>query len=170
MIASEPERKRSAMNEKATDSSGLASWLVYRAGTHLCALPLQDVVEIMRMLPIEQLSGAPSYVRGLCIIRGSPVPVVDTGSLIGDHATRAGRLVAVRIGGRIVALAVEAVVGIRAIAAQASAQLPPLLRDAAIETVEAIGTLDAELLLLLRTARIVPEDMFSRLDALETVT
>jgi hypothetical protein len=48
--------------------------------------------------------------------------------------------------------------------------LPPLLRDAAVEAVAAIGTLDAELLLFLRTARIVPEDLLSRLDALETVT
>ena len=121
------------------------------------------------MLPIEQLSGAPSYVRGLCIIRGSPVPVVDTGLLIGDQVTRLERLVAISIGGRSVALAVEAVVGIRAIGAGASEQLPPLLRDAAVEAIAAIGTLDAELLLFLRTARIVPEDLLSRLNALETV-
>jgi purine-binding chemotaxis protein CheW len=133
-------------------------------------MPLQDVLEVMRMLPIEQLSGAPSYVRGLCIIRGSPVPVVDTGLLIGDQVTRLERLVAISIGGRSVALAVEAVVGIRAIGAGASEQLPPLLRDAAVEAVAAIGTLDAELLLFLRTARIVPEDLLSRLDALETAT
>jgi purine-binding chemotaxis protein CheW len=132
-------------------------------------MPLQDVLEVMRMLPIDQLSGAPSYVRGLCIIRGSPVPVVDTGLLIGDQVTRPERLVAISIGGRSVALAVEAVVGIRAIGAGASEQLPPLLRDAAVEAVAAIGTLDAELLLFLRTARIVPEDLLSRLDALETV-
>jgi purine-binding chemotaxis protein CheW len=157
------------MNEKAADFSDLASWLVCRAGTHLCAMPLQDVLEVMRMLPIEQLSGAPSYVRGLCIIRGSPVPVVDTGLLIGDQVTRPERLVAISIGGRSVALAVEAVVGIRAIGVGASEQLPPLLRDAAVEAVAAIGTLDAELLLFLRTARIVPEDLLSRLDALETV-
>jgi purine-binding chemotaxis protein CheW len=158
------------MDERAADYSGLASWLVCRAGTHLCAMPLQDVLEVMRMLPIEQLSGAPSYVRGLCIIRGSPVPVVDTGLLIGDQVTRPERLVAISIGGRSVALAVEAVVGIRAIGVGASEQLPPLLRDAAVEAVAAIGTLDAELLLFLRTARIVPEDLLSRLDALETVT
>src|SRR3981081_896571 len=158
------------MDERAADYSGLASWLVCRAGTHLCAMPLQDVLEVMRMLPIEQLSGAPSYVRGFCIIRGSPVPVVDTGLLIGDQVTRPERLVAISIGGRSVALAVEAVVGIRAIGAGAAEQLPPLLRDAAAEAVAAIGTLDAELLLFLRTARIVPEDLLSRLDALETVT
>jgi purine-binding chemotaxis protein CheW len=133
-------------------------------------MPLQDVLEVMRMLPIEQLSGAPSYVRGLCIIRGSPVPVVDTGLLIGDQVTRPERLVAISIGGRSVALAVEEVVGIRAIGVGASEQLPPLLRDAAVEAVAAIGTLDAELLLFLRTARIVPEDLLSRLDALEMVT
>jgi purine-binding chemotaxis protein CheW len=170
VIAREPERKRSFMNEKAADESGFASWLVCRAGTHLCAMALQHVAEVMRMLPIEPLAGAPHYVRGLCIIRGAPTPVVDTGSLMGDRATRPERLVAVKAGGRGVALAVEAVVGVRAIRAGASDQMPPLLRDAATETVAAIGILDAELLFFLRTARIVPEELLSRLDALETVT
>ena len=165
VIASAPKRERSATDESGANEAGLASWLLCRAGVHLCAMPLGQVVEIMRVLPIESLSGGPPYVRGLCVIRGSPAPVVDTGLLIGDHATRCERFVAVRTGGRIVALAVEAVVGIRMLGAEASDQLPPLLRGAAIETIAAIGTLDAELLFFLRAARIVPEDLLSPLDA-----
>lgn len=158
------------MNEKAGDEHGLATWLICRAGTHLCAMPLQQVIEVMRMLPIEQLSGAPHYVRGLCIIRGSPVPVIDTAALIGEQATRAERLVVIRTGNRTAALAVVAVIGIRAIAANASGPLPPLLKDAATEIVAAIGILDAELLFFLQATRMVSQDLLSRLDALETVT
>ena len=55
--------------------------------------------------------------------------------------------------------------GIWAIGAERLEQLPPLLRDAATETIDAIGTLDAELLFFLRTARIVPDDLFDRLVA-----
>jgi purine-binding chemotaxis protein CheW len=127
-------------------------------------MPLDHVAETMRVLPIEAIAGAPGYVRGLCIVRGSPVPVVDTGLLFGDQATRAGRLVTIRAGGRTIALAVETVLGIRAVAAAALNQLPPLLRDAATDAIAAIGTLDAELLLVLRTARIVPDDLLNRLN------
>src|ERR1700704_3300860 len=59
------------------DASGRTSWLLCRAGMHLCAMPLAHVIATMRVLPIEAVSGAPSYVRGLCVIRGAPVAVVD---------------------------------------------------------------------------------------------
>jgi purine-binding chemotaxis protein CheW len=142
-----------------------ASWLLCRAGAHLCAMSIEHVIEIMRALPIEAISGTPPYVRGLCIIRGAPVPVVDIGLLLGGQATRTGRLVAIRAGSRTIALAVETVEGIRAIGPEAFNQLPPLLRDAATATIAAIGTLDTGLLFFLHTARIVPDDLLVRLDA-----
>jgi purine-binding chemotaxis protein CheW len=147
------------------NGTGQADWFLCRAGTHLCAMPLDQVIETMRLLPIEAIAGAPRYVPGLCIIRGSPVPVVDTGLLLGDQATRSERQVTIRAGERTLALAVDTVLGIRAIGAEAVNDLSPLLGDTATETIAAIGTLDAELLFFLRTARIVPEDLLDRLDA-----
>jgi purine-binding chemotaxis protein CheW len=163
--ASQAARGRSAATANGSEEAGRASWLICRAGTHLCAMPLERVVEIMRLLPIEPVSGAPRYVCGMCIIRGSPVPVVDTGLLLCDQAIRPERLVTIRAGSRMIAFAAETVLGIREIGAEASNLLPPLLRDAATETIAGIGTLDAELLFFLRTARIVPEELFDRLDA-----
>jgi len=156
---------RSAAMPFDADEAGRKSWLLCRAGTHLCAMPIEHVIEIMRVLPIEAIPGAPSYVRGLCIIRGAPVPIVDIGSLLGDQVTRAGRLVAIRAGSRTIGIAVEAVEGIRVIDPEAFNQLPPLLRDTVTATIAAIGTLDAELLFFLHAARIVPEDLPVRLSA-----
>lgn len=141
-----------------------ANWLLCRAGRNLCAIPLAHVIEIMRPLPIEAVAGAPRYVLGLCIIRGAAVPVIDTGLLIGAQATRSERLVTIRTGDRTTALAAESVLGIAAIRPETFNELPPLLREAAHETIAALGTLDAELLFLLRTARIVPAELLDRLD------
>jgi purine-binding chemotaxis protein CheW len=146
------------------DADRRTSWLLCRAGMHLCAIRLEHVIEIMRPLPIEAVSGAPPYVRGLSIIRGSAVPVVDTGLLVGEQATDCERLVTIRTGSRTIALAVDAVPGIRTIGAETFNALPPLLQEAAGETIAAIGILDAELLLLLRTARIGPADLLDRLE------
>jgi purine-binding chemotaxis protein CheW len=147
------------------DHAERAAWLVFRAGAHLCALPLAQVIEIMRPLPIEAVAGAPPYVRGLCVMRGTAVPVVDAGLLIGEARVEAERLVAIRTGDRVIALATETVLGIRMIGAATLAALPPLLGEAARETITAIGMLDAELLLFLRSTRIVPEDVWDHLTA-----
>ena len=64
-----------------TNNNGLC--LIFRVLDRLCALSLGHVVETMRPLPIEPLAAAPHFVLGLATIRGSQVPVVDAGRLIG---------------------------------------------------------------------------------------
>ncbi len=141
------------------------SWLVCRIGALRCALPIQQVVEIMRVMPLKQVAGTPPYVQGVSIIRGAPVPVVDMSLIADGTPTRGARLVAVRVAARIVALAVDEVIGIAAFAAEALCQLPPLLHEAAADTIAALGAVDAELVFFLRTSRLVPEDLFASLDA-----
>src|ERR1700733_10802349 len=114
-------------------------WLVGRVGSRLCAIPLAGVIETMRALPIEAVSGAPRGVRGLSIIRGTPTPVIDLGLVLGEVASRPGRLVTVKAGARVIALAVDCVVGIWAIDLEECGALPPLLRDAVTDGVAGIG-------------------------------
>ena len=131
--------------------------LICRLRTCLCALPLEDIVETLRPLPIEPVSGAPGYVLGLSIIRGVPLPVVDVSQLLSGRTSTPVRLVVVKTGERRVAMAVDNVVGIRQIPADQLRDLPPLLRDAGAAVVSAVGTLDAELFMVLSGSRIIPE-------------
>ena len=131
------------------------SALVCRARTRLCALPLVHVVETMRPLPITPLAGAPPFVRGLSVIRGVPVPVVDLGALLsGSEPASPMRFVTLRLEDRCVALAVEGVLGIQELPGTLRS-LPPLLAEASAEALSSVGTLDAELLLVLETARLM---------------
>lgn len=139
--------------------------LLCRVGTRYCALPLACVLETMRPLPVEPLAGMPSFVRGVSVIRGALVPVVDASALLGsaDGALR-GRFVTIRSGARRVALAVDEVLGIHEFPRAALQELPPLVREASAEVVSALGTLDRELLLVLHAAHLVPEDVWQVLN------
>lgn len=153
----------------ANDASPVA-WLLCRTQSRLCALPLDRVVETMRPLPIERLVQGPPSVRGLCIIRGVPVPVLDLEAMFGEPETHVQRLVTIKLGERVVALLVDTVLGVRTIAADCYEGLPPLLADSAGEIVSAIGVLDAELLLFLHAARIVPPTVLEGLDVCPSVS
>src|SRR5579863_6492185 len=133
--------------------------LLVRAATHICALNLSHVIEVMRPLPVAQLTGAPEMVCGLAVIRGNPVPVVVLARLFGTGTSAPGRFVVVRAGEKQVALAVDEVLGIRRFRASASQSMPPLLRDAAAGMVTAIGALDSDLMFVLNTAGIVPPEL-----------
>lgn len=114
----------------------------------------------MRPLPVAPIAGAPSFMPGLCVMRATPVPLVDVGALLRETAPPCfTRFIAVRTGDRRVGLAVEGVHGIRELPADASSELPPLLGSGA-DLVESMATLDHELLLVLRTGVIVPDDVW----------
>lgn len=111
------------------------------------------------------IPGLPAAVKGVAVIRGAPVPVVDAACLLVGEGPEPTRFVTLKVGARHVALAVEEVLGIRTIEAAALEGLPQLLTDASQTAVSAIGTLDQQLLVVLETARLVPEAAWSAIDA-----
>src|SRR4029077_8226642 len=94
----------------ANDSS-LQRWLLFRAGLRLCAVPLGCVAETMRALPIERAKSA-GFILGVSNVRGVPVPVVDASGLFGEPGVGGRRLITIDVGTRLVALAVDDVVGV----------------------------------------------------------
>ena len=139
--------------------------LLCRAGGLLCALPLEHIIETMRPMPLDVLPGTPHFVAGMAIVRGEPLPVLLLSRLFGKEEKRAERLVIARAGTRRVALAVESVVGVRALEPELLQRLPPLLRDAPQDAVAEIGTLDGELMVVLQAARLVPAEVFAIVEA-----
>jgi len=133
----------------------------------VCVLSLSCVIETFRPVPIEPISGAPSYLRGISIIRGTPTPVVDLGDLLGNHGGVSGRFVILRVGDRQVALSVGKVLGVRAMDALAVQKLPPLLQGASKDTIEAVGTLDSQFLVVLHNGWRLPDEMWRSPEARE---
>jgi len=139
------------------------SWLLCRAAAILCALPLGYVREIMRVLPLEQLAGAPTYIRGLSVIRGAAVPVVDLGLLVAGRTSLSSRLVTMATGGRTIALAVDEVTGVTALG-EALEAMPSILQQTAADVIEAIGARDSDFIMALRGGRLISEDLLAHVD------
>src|SRR5215213_1531126 len=99
--------------QKTPTPDGGATALVFRAGSLLCALRLDEVIETMRPLPTRPLAGTPPYVRGITIMRGVPAPVVDVARLLAGEAAETARFVAVRTEHGPIAFATGPVLGIR---------------------------------------------------------
>lgn len=138
--------------------------LLVRAGARLCALPVACVVETMRPLPASPLAGAPPFVRGVAIVRGEPVPVVDLAAFVGGAGAseRATRWVTVRAGRRDAALAVAAVVGVAELDPRGG-RSEPLVGDACAGAIASLRARDDDLLVVLDAARIVPDAAWAAL-------
>ncbi len=91
--------------------SGLASFLVVRAGAGRVGLELHDLVEVCDPGAVEPVPAREPALRGVTRRRGGLIPVVHLGALLAGSAPPADRgeaLVVARVGGREVGLEVEA--------------------------------------------------------------
>jgi len=150
-----------------TSGGKTGSLLVCRVGAKLCGLPLGCLLETMRPLVTEPLARTPDFVTGVAVIRGRATPVIDARKLLNSPSERPPeRYVTLDLdkrGLRVAALAVDAVVGVRELTDGTLAALPTLLRSGDGGALAAFGTIDAELLLVLEQARLVPDDVWKRL-------
>jgi len=137
--------------------------LICRVRTWRCALALSEVVETLRPLPVEAVAGAPFFMRGLALVRGLALPVIDAARLLDgiDAVSAPRRFVVLRTGERRVVLAVDEVLGVRAVPIDVQHPLPPLLDEAGRDAVACIGRLDAELLLVLDNARLLSDEVLA---------
>ena len=139
-------------------------YLFVRAGSVACAIPIAHVIETCRPLPTQPLAGVPDHVRGLAIVRGEPVPVVELGRLVGVRVDHPTRFVIVHAGPRRVALLVDAVVDVRALDDATVAALPPAVEPGP-RAIGGVGALDRDLLVVLESSRLIDDGVWSAITA-----
>ncbi len=62
--------------------TGVLRALLIEAGEHLCAVPVHQVVRVVRALPVHPLPGAAPELLGLAEFTGEPIPVLDLARLV----------------------------------------------------------------------------------------
>ena len=144
--------------------------LVVGVQGRLCAVSLTHVIEIMRPLSVEPISDVPPFVLGISIIRGIPTAVVDLGTLLGMPGGATDRFVTLRVGGRQVAISVDSVLGVRELDLSKLGEVPPLLHGASKNAIEAMGTLDEQLLVVLCAGWELPDEVWQTLTAQEVAS
>nr|WP_269809903.1 chemotaxis protein CheW [Kineosporia rhizophila] len=138
--------------------------LLCSTGGKSFAVPLTAVRETMRPLSAAPFSGMPDFVSGVARIRGTAVPVVDSGVLTGGAPVRAGRWITlITANERQVALAVQDVTGIRTLPSEDLQALPSLLGGPESELYSAVSTRDQQLLVVLEASRLVPDELWEQL-------
>jgi purine-binding chemotaxis protein CheW len=151
--------------------AGAKKALIVGLKSCVCAVPPAYVIETMRPLPVEPISGVPLFVRGVSILRGIPTPVVDLGTVLGTPSEQPDRFVTLRVRDKQVALAVNAVLGVRDLSAIITIQeLSPLFQRASKDVVDTIGTLDEQVLMVLQAGWELPDEVWQALTTQEAAS
>lgn len=141
-------------------------FLLCRLSTSWCALSLQGLGEVMRPQPVDPVGGLPEFVDGISIIRGAPLPVVNLPRLLCGSSSPGSlqeRFVTADSDGQQLALRVDEVTGIFALAGEMWRNLPNLLDGLPAEHLAALGSHDGHVVMLLRRANLLSEADWARL-------
>ena len=115
MISSPPPPGIQTPDASAADSIGGLRVMVLSVGAVAIAIDAARVREVAPRSPATRLPGAPSIVTGVVNVRGTLVPLVDLGLLLGSApASATGWLVTLDLGGRRCALALDSLLVLRA--------------------------------------------------------
>ena len=140
------------------------SLLACRVGSYVCGIPLEYVTETMRPRPVKALASVPVFVRGISVIHGESVPVLDVGLLLGAEPATPTRFVTIDVAGRVVALSVDSVIGIQEVGGDVLREVPSLLNGASGDAIAALSTLDSELMVVLESTRLVSDSVWAVFD------
>ena len=59
-------------------------WIVFNVGEACYAMDARQVIEVVPLVTLRACPGAPAYIAGLANYRGTGVPIMDLGRLVGD--------------------------------------------------------------------------------------
>lgn len=154
---------------KLDNSSRSSMVLTVRARSWICALPSKFVLEVMRRQPIEPIVGAPNFVLGMSIVRGAVTPVISLAILLGSsERVLPERFVLVRVGDRRAILGVEEILGMDVLDPGRLEDAPGLLSEVLPRDVTRIGILDRSVLVMLEAGRLLSEETWRAIAALDT--
>jgi purine-binding chemotaxis protein CheW len=108
---------------------------------------VQQVREIVRAQTVTPLPRAPGLIEGVIDLRGSIIPVVDAGRVLGGDAIAENpksRIAIVEVEGLVFGLRVDAAAEVIVVSAAEIGDAPPLVAHAGYETVRAVVRRDGE--------------------------
>jgi purine-binding chemotaxis protein CheW len=142
-----------------------AQLLTFKLDDQEYALPMANVVQVVRIVAITPMPEAPDIVKGVINIRGKVIPVIDTRRRFGLPARPYDlntQLLIARNEGYMMALIVDVVSEVLTI--PASSIEPPSEIGPQLERLSAVGRLGDRLLLVLDLDKILTFEQEKRLE------
>lgn len=78
-------------SDDASTPRHLQQWLRLSVADHVCAVPIDRVLEILQVGRLTTMPRTPPVVRGVMNLRGAVVPVIDLGDRLAGRAVTLGR-------------------------------------------------------------------------------
>ncbi|MDY6856905.1 MAG: chemotaxis protein CheW [Thermodesulfobacteriota bacterium] len=146
---------------------GLLQLVTFNISNEEFGLDILKVHEIIRMLEITRIPGAPQFVEGVINLRGRIIPVIDLRKRFNfekKEPDKLTRIVVVEIEEKIVGFIVDSVSEVLRLPYSKVEPPPPIVGGIDSEYISGVGKLDNRLLILLDLGKLLTNKEIDILD------
>lgn len=147
----------------------LNQYVVFQLEDELYGVEILQVRRIEKMLPLTRVPNAPSFVKGVCNLRGSVIPVIDLKKRLGlpsGHEDGNTKIVVVNVGKQVVGMTIDAEADVVSLDSDQVEPSPALVSGIDAEFISGVAKINNRLLIILDTERILTVDQINLLDNL----
>ena len=138
--------------------------VIFKIGKEEFGVPISEVREIVRLIPITPVPRAPDFVEGVVNLRGQILAIIDLAKrlkLTPSPRSDKSRIIVVELEGNIIGMIVDEVVEVLRLSSENIDKAPELITtEIHEEYLKGVGKLGERLLILIDLARVFsPEEV-----------
>ncbi len=147
----------------------LKQYVVFQLEDELYGVEILQVRGIEKMLPLTRVPNAPSFVKGVCNLRGSVIPVIDLKKRLGLSSGAEdsnAKIIVVNVGKQIVGMTIDAAADVVSLDSNQVEPSPSLVSGIDAQFISGVAKVSNRLLIILDMERILTADQINLLDRL----
>jgi purine-binding chemotaxis protein CheW len=146
----------------------------FRVGRETFGVPIELVLEIVRVPEITSVPDSPDYIEGVINLRGKIVSIIDLRKRFGEkdivNNDRKNRILVAEIDGKMIGLIVDAASEVLKFPASQVEPPPNVFSDDELNYVTGVGKLSGRLIILINLSKILQRGELRRIGELAEAT
>ena len=146
----------------------LNQYVVFQLEDELYGVNILQVRGIEKMLPLTRVPNAPPFVKGVCNLRGSVIPVIDLKKKLGlpQKEDPTAKIIVVNVGKHTVGMTIDEAADVVTLDASEVEPSPSLVAGIDAEYISGVAKVHNRLLIILDMERILTADQINLLNEL----
>ncbi len=147
----------------------LKQFVVFQLEDELYGIDIHQVMRIEKMLPLTRVPNAPSFVIGVCNLRGSVVPIIDLKKRLAlpSRQDENAKIIIVNAGKQVVGMTIDATVDVSSIESDEIEPSPALVTGIDSQFIQGVAKISNRLLIILDMERVLTVDQFNVLENMD---
>lgn len=147
----------------------LKQYVVFQLEDELYGVEILQVRGIEKVLPLTRVPNAPSFVKGVCNLRGSVIPVIDLKKRLGLSSSgddSNAKIIIVNVGKQVVGMTIDAAADVVSLDSSQVEPSPSLVSGIDAQFISGVAKVSNRLLIILDMESILTTDQINLLDKL----